>query len=171
MGQMSKKPLQVIFYLLIGAIFVFTALGCPAETETPAPAGEDPAPTTENGDQPPQAGEPVSTISGPLVETMVNFFGALAEADFDKVRDYCTENFWENEFKDFEEMYETFSEEERAEMMAEFVIDEEKQSDLDNAVSEITGDTGTLTITEEDGAETVFSFVKEDGNWKIDSTK
>ncbi len=166
---MSKKTLQVTFYMLIGAIFIFTALGCPGETETPAPAGEDPAPTTENGEQPPQAGEPVSTINEQLVETIMNFFAAMSEVDFDKASEYCTEELWEDEFKGFKEAYERLDEEKKARMQADYALVEEQHADLTDAVFEITGDTATLTITKEDESQAVFGFVMEDGIWKIAS--
>ncbi len=117
---------------------------------------------TEPADPPPAA------ITGDeLQDVLVNFFGALAEPDFSRARTYCTDEFYEETIGGLEEYFSMLSEEEKAEMSADFEIDEEKQEDLNGAVSVYSGDSATFTITEEDGMETVFEFVKVDGDWKI----
>lgn len=171
-----KKTFLPLLILLLTALFVLTATGCPSDT--PAPAGEDPpeqpAELGESADVIPEA-EPdgsrtsealVSTFAfGPLETVIVDFFSAIGELDFETAKTFCTEELWEENFSEMEEMVGMFTEEEMKEMMGDMEMGEEQENDLKAAVSEFDGDSASLTITDQEGIVTVFEYVKQNGDW------
>lgn len=175
-----KKTFLPLLILLLTALFVLTALGCPSGT--PEPADEDtPEQTTEPDESADVISEAepvdyrtsedlVSTFAfGPLETVIVDFFGAMAEPDFEKAKTFCTEELWEENFSGMEEMVGMFTEEEMKEMMGEMEMGEEQENDLKAAVSSFDGDTASLTITDSEGLVTVFGYVKQDGDWILSS--
>jgi hypothetical protein len=178
MGHMIRKLTTTTLVLLLATIFILAFTGCPP-AETPEPAPPD-TPTGENGDTPPidevetptENGSAAATMQmGPLQDTMVKFFMAMAEMDLELAQTHCTEEFWTSEFEGMEEMLAMFSEEEIEEMKSGFAMDEEMHQGLMDAVAVIDGDNGTLTITDPDDVTTVFQFIKVDGNWLMSSVE
>ena len=171
---MTGRTKEILFSTLICLIILLFA-GCTSETQVQDTEPEPETPTATNG-APPEVTPPVTTpLTGTPTDSLVTFFTALANADFETAKGSCTDEFWVNEkFQEMEdswaEMKTALSEEEITKMMEEFRLDDTRQEEVASATTKIDGDKAVLTIIDtESETEAVFEFALEGGVWKINS--